>query len=219
MAKKKTAVKTPLKIGNETMVGDLMRLVIDQLEKLEAPWKDTKETTQKSILKTAEIEIENAVKKAIGILVAEDRPSVKATVGKVIFGSTVAINLVASTEDENILRLAKHKAGAVSLILMAPEVHGSDMTTAPQADKQQKELDVTSGDGPDALLEDAKQFVIEAQRCSISAVQRKLKIGYNRSARLVEALEKAKVVSEMQGNGTRKVLAAKKEDKKTKAKK
>ncbi|MCB1658195.1 MAG: hypothetical protein KDI39_08215, partial [Pseudomonadales bacterium] len=49
-------------------------------------------------------------------------------------------------------------------------------------------------------------FVLETRRASISFVQRKFKIGYNRAARLIEAMEMAGLVSAMQGNGTREVL-------------
>ncbi|MDM7482146.1 MAG: DNA translocase FtsK 4TM domain-containing protein [Halomonas sp.] len=59
----------------------------------------------------------------------------------------------------------------------------------------------------DALYDEAVQFVTETRKASISAVQRRFKIGYNRAARLVEAMEGAGVVSSMGGNGSREVLA------------
>ena len=58
----------------------------------------------------------------------------------------------------------------------------------------------------DPLYDEAVAFVIETRRASISAVQRKLKIGYNRAARVIEAMEAAGVVSEMGANGSREVL-------------
>lgn len=61
-------------------------------------------------------------------------------------------------------------------------------------------------DGPDELLEEAKRFVRESGRASISALQRRLLIGYNRAARLVEALEAAGVVTPMKSNGSREVI-------------
>ena len=58
----------------------------------------------------------------------------------------------------------------------------------------------------DALYDEAVNFVIESRRASISSVQRKLRIGYNRAARLIEAMEAAGVVTEMSSNGSREVL-------------
>jgi len=67
------------------------------------------------------------------------------------------------------------------------------------------------GDGDDsetdALYDEAVQFVLESRRASISAVQRKLKIGYNRAARMIEAMEMAGVVTPMNSNGSREVIA------------
>lgn len=65
-----------------------------------------------------------------------------------------------------------------------------------------------AGEGEqDPLYDQAVQIVVETRRASISGVQRRLKIGYNRAARIVEAMESAGVVSAMQGNGGREVLA------------
>jgi S-DNA-T family DNA segregation ATPase FtsK/SpoIIIE len=59
----------------------------------------------------------------------------------------------------------------------------------------------------DELYDQAVAFVTESRRASISSVQRQLRIGYNRAARLVEEMEAAGVVSRPEHNGQREVLA------------
>jgi len=59
----------------------------------------------------------------------------------------------------------------------------------------------------DPLYDEALKIVTETRRASISGVQRRLRIGYNRAARLIEEMEKAGVVGPMQSNGNREVLA------------
>ncbi len=61
----------------------------------------------------------------------------------------------------------------------------------------------------DPVYDQAAQFVIETQRVSISSIQRRFKIGYNRAARIVEAMEAAGLVSPMESNGNRQVLVPK----------
>jgi|GEM_PF-534285 hypothetical protein len=61
-------------------------------------------------------------------------------------------------------------------------------------------------DDQDELLGQAEQLVVSQQRASISFLQRQLRIGYNRAARLLEALEKAGVISAPEADGIRKVL-------------
>ena len=59
----------------------------------------------------------------------------------------------------------------------------------------------------DPLYDQAVQVVLQNKRASISLVQRHLRIGYNRAARLLEDMEKAGLVSSMQSNGNREILA------------
>ena len=59
----------------------------------------------------------------------------------------------------------------------------------------------------DELYDQAVSVVTESRKASISLVQRRLKIGYNRAARLIEKMESEGVVSAMQSNGTREVIA------------
>ena len=64
-----------------------------------------------------------------------------------------------------------------------------------------------AGGEQDELYDQAVRIVTESRRASISGVQRRLKIGYNRAARMMEDMERAGVVGELQSNGSREVLA------------
>ena len=63
------------------------------------------------------------------------------------------------------------------------------------------------GDESDPLYDEAVRIITETRRASISGVQRRLKIGYNRAARLIEAMEAAGIVTPPEHNGDRSVLA------------
>ncbi|MGB8078561.1 MAG: DNA translocase FtsK, partial [Gallionella sp.] len=68
-------------------------------------------------------------------------------------------------------------------------------------------LGESMGAEADPLYDQAVDIVLKNRRASISLVQRHLRIGYNRAARLVEQMEAAGIVSAMQSNGNREVLA------------
>jgi S-DNA-T family DNA segregation ATPase FtsK/SpoIIIE len=65
----------------------------------------------------------------------------------------------------------------------------------------------SNGGEADPLYDEAVSVVTETRKASISYVQRRLKIGYNRAARMIEEMEAAGVVSMVQANGSREVLA------------
>jgi S-DNA-T family DNA segregation ATPase FtsK/SpoIIIE len=75
-------------------------------------------------------------------------------------------------------------------------------------------IDASGGAAPgeldgeqDALYDQAVRIVTETRKASISGIQRRLKIGYNRAARMVETMEEAGIVGNLQTNGFREVLA------------
>ncbi len=76
-----------------------------------------------------------------------------------------------------------------------PGLRGIDTPTLDVADAEQ-----------DPLYDQAVQVVMETRKASISGVQRRLKIGYNRAARMVESMEAAGLVGPLQPNGTREIL-------------
>jgi S-DNA-T family DNA segregation ATPase FtsK/SpoIIIE len=76
-----------------------------------------------------------------------------------------------------------------------PGLIGIDPPTMEEIDAEQ-----------DPLYDQAVQIVIETRKASISGVQRRLKIGYNRAARMVESMEQAGLVGPLQSNGSREIL-------------
>ena len=58
----------------------------------------------------------------------------------------------------------------------------------------------------DDLYNEAVEFVVETRRASISSIQRKFRIGYNRAARLIETMEENGIVTPMNSNGSREVI-------------
>jgi S-DNA-T family DNA segregation ATPase FtsK/SpoIIIE len=75
----------------------------------------------------------------------------------------------------------------------------------PAVDEANEVSEVPSGE-KDPLYDQAVEIVLRTRRPSISLVQRHLRIGYNRAARLIEDMERAGMVSAMQSNGNREVL-------------
>jgi DNA segregation ATPase FtsK/SpoIIIE, S-DNA-T family len=80
------------------------------------------------------------------------------------------------------------------------------------ADSENGELGGSAGGEADPLYDEAVTIVLKNKRASISLVQRHLRIGYNRAARLVEDMERAGLVSPMQSNGNREILAPRSSD-------
>lgn len=115
----------------------------------------------------------------------------------------------AFVSDEEVHRVVEHlkqsgKADYISGVLDEVQTMGDGTvigaTGLPEAGS-------SGGEESDPLYDEAVKIVTETRRASISGVQRRLKIGYNRAARLVEAMEAAGVVSPPEHNGDRSVLA------------
>ena len=109
---------------------------------------------------------------------------------------------VADHEVHNVVRELKKGANPEYLEDVLREYTGSDMLPGEKPSNGGGE-----GGEADALYDEAVRIVTESRKASISYVQRRLKIGYNRAARMIEEMEMSGVVSQMQSNGSREVLA------------
>jgi S-DNA-T family DNA segregation ATPase FtsK/SpoIIIE len=108
---------------------------------------------------------------------------------------------VADAEVHRVVGALKARGGPqyIEGLLQAPEVAEAG-------------ADGGSGGGEaDPLYDQAVEVVLKNRRASISLVQRHLRIGYNRAARLLEDMEKAGMVSAMQSNGNREILVPQRE--------
>ncbi|WP_260680602.1 DNA translocase FtsK [Thalassotalea sp. PS06] len=83
--------------------------------------------------------------------------------------------------------------------ILSGETNADNLLPGEQAETEESELD--------ALYDEALAHVTETRRASISGVQRKFRIGYNRAARIIEQMEMSGVVSSPGHNGNREVLA------------
>ena len=111
----------------------------------------------------------------------------------------------AFVSDDEVHRVVEHLKATG-----APEYIEDILTGSGGDDEEGGEAGEGGGDAEsDPLYDQAVDIVLKNQRASISLVQRHLRIGYNRSARLIEAMEKAGLVSAMDGRGGREVLMKK----------
>jgi DNA segregation ATPase FtsK/SpoIIIE, S-DNA-T family len=111
----------------------------------------------------------------------------------------------AFVSDAEVHRVVKHLKASGPPVYLDEVLEGPSLPIpglSPQAGGGMEE------DGEqDALYDEAVRIVTETRKASISGVQRRLKIGYNRAARLVETMEEAGLVGPLQSNGSREVLA------------
>ncbi len=98
-----------------------------------------------------------------------------------------------------------HKVVAYLKNLAKPQYVEDVLEGAPEEAEDGALLEGQNGEA-DPLYDQAVEIVLKTRRASISLVQRHLRIGYNRAARLIEQMERAGMVSSMQTNGNREVL-------------
>ena len=96
----------------------------------------------------------------------------------------------------------------VNFLKKSSEVEYIDSLLSTEDDDPANPIDIDSNDDP--LYAEAVQVVMETKKTSISYIQRKLRIGYNRAANIIEAMESNGILSAQQSNGNREIL--KKED-------
>lgn len=182
---------------------DLLGALLDEIKQLQSPWQSMPQHLQSELIDRLRRRVEDNVKQAVSLIAAEGRVTVVGTLEQVTFKGAIKASIVLSKSNVHRLDLADNVNQEVLIVIMPAEQFTGGMDGI-QADEDQPDL--LEGVRDDQLYGEAVKFVRETKRASISAVQRHLKIGYNRAARLVEEMELQGVVTAMNTNGAREVV-------------
>lgn len=220
----------PSVLAHELLVHDLVNAGLFELQNLHSPYGKLNEGQQQEVIDRLTEAATEAVHNAIAIISSRNVSTIEVTMKEVKFNSKqLTLTSIVDAKDPNRHDLID-SAGRLCLLVMAPDDYAEGLDFI-QPDRDQKDLplhvsqltgnlfngqsseadDLDSepefiGD-QDPLYAEGIQFVTETRRASISALQRKLKIGYNRAARMLEWMELQGVVTPVDSNGGREVLA------------
>lgn len=226
----KLAGVEPSYLAHELLVHDLVNAGLFELKNLHSPYGKLNEGQQQEVIdrmtkaateatfnaiaiissrnvETIEVEVVDAKfkKKAITITASIDVNAPDATALAKVPGKMCLLVLAPTDYDEG-LDFIRPDRDQKDLALHVSDLTGSLFPAGGASADELASYDDNVPEGEDPLYSDAVVFVIESRRPSISAIQRKLKIGYNRAARMLVGMEQTGIVSAMNSNGTREVL-------------
>lgn len=221
----------PSYLAHELLVHDLVEAGLFELKNLHSPYGKLNEGQQQEVIDRVTEAAEKAVHNAISIISSRNVSTIEVTMKEVKFNSKqLTLTSIVDAKDPNRHDLID-SAGRICLLVMAPDDYNDGLDFI-QPDRDQHDLplhvsdltgslfqgstgpdepdgeDVFVGHDQDPLYANAVQFVASSRRTSISAIQRALKVGYNRAARMIEWMETQGVVTPMDTNGGREVIVA-----------
>ncbi|GAB3249012.1 DNA translocase FtsK [Chitinimonas naiadis] len=210
-----------LVLSEEFLLGELIKTVSRPFKTLLEPWNKLSEHEQANFMRQVADNTRNAVRAAVECIASGDRVNFRAHVEQVQFkqdGVKCQLTLPNSPEAHRLADVT----GQSIMVVIEDSARYLNVGDACKGDPDQPSLFDASAGGtePDAnvaplptdqedddLYEEAKRKILAKQDASINFLQRTLKIGYNRAARMMERMEAEKVVSPIATDGTRKVWA------------
>lgn len=195
-----------VQIAEETMLGDLTRAMLDEFKAAPDVWQKLSEDKQGEVIERLERRVADCVEQVVHIIASADRATIRARLEQLTTKDAVKALCIVSRKDRGAHDLLDSVGEEVLLVLPHAEQY-TEQTTGIEPDPDQADLALADDDNVDPLLTDALQTVRAAGRCTISLVQKELKIGYNRAAHLVELMERQGLVSATHGDGIRQVNA------------
>lgn len=218
----------PSDLAHELTVRDMVEAGLFEIKNIHAPWSKLNEGSQQEVIDRLTKAAEKSVWRAIAIISSRSVDTIPVTVVDAKFkAKAITVTAAIDAQDPNRHGLID-VAGKLCLLVLAPNdyaealdsnqpdrdqadlpLHVSELTGSlfnGQSGKNEPDSEPEFVGDQDPLYAEAVQFVVDTRRASISAVQRKLKIGYNRAARMIEWMEAQGIVTQMDSNGGREVL-------------
>lgn len=201
-----------VEIAKATMAGDLIAATLDELKAAPTVWQKMSEAQQQEAIYRITNRVTHNIEQAVMMIAAEARPSIRAKLAAVTIKDDLKATVLLSRHHPDRHEFIDSAGQEILIVLVnAEQFTGGKDGIKPDPDQPQLPLpgeDESAAEGDDPLLAEAVQHVTNEGKCSISFVQRILKIGYNRAAHLVEAMEQKGVVSPANASGHRQVLVA-----------
>ena len=220
----------PSMIAHELLVHDLVEAALFEFRNVRAPFHSLNEGQQQEVIDRVTESATKSVYNAISIISSRNVDTIPVTIVDAKFkAKAITVTAAIDAQDPNRHGLID-VAGRLCLLVLAPNDYAEGLDGI-KPDRDQKDLplhvsdltgslfaggsgpdepegdDVFVGDDQDPLYVEAVLFVTETRRVSISAVQRHLKVGYNRAARMFQWMETQGSVTERDTNGGRELIA------------
>ncbi|WP_317891594.1 DNA translocase FtsK [Pseudomonas sp. PDM13] len=211
----------PSELAHELLVHDLVAACLGELRNLKAAYSSLNESTQQEVIDRLTDAARDAATVAIRTISTRDVEHVQVEMKSIkVEAKTLTITAKVDAHEPSKHALTD-SAGKLCLLVIAPNDYEEAMDDI-VPDRDQKTLalpasEILGGldlrgsdddipDGDDPLYQDVVRVISETRRATISAVQRKFKVGYNRAARLIERMEREGLVTAPNSNGVRDVL-------------
>ncbi|WP_280049348.1 DNA translocase FtsK [Pseudomonas nitroreducens] len=204
---------TVVSLAAETLGRDILQVLLQEIRVLPGVWQQLPEQKQAAVIDRLRSTVDRTVKHAVKLISAGERPAIGGILESVAIKEGIKATFKVSQFDPLRHDLID-RAGKVCMLVVADAeeyLQGMD-TVVPDPDQSALALDEGEDDdidgtgAQDPLYIEAVSHAIDTRQVSISGLQRYLKIGYNRAARIVEELEAAGVVTAPNSNGEREVL-------------
>ncbi|WXL27727.1 DNA translocase FtsK [Ectopseudomonas mendocina] len=215
---------SPVQLSSETLGRDLLQVLLQEIRALPDVWPKLNEKKQAAVIERLTSTVTRATTHAVKLIAAGGNPTISGILESVAIKEGIKATFKVSQFDPMRHELIDSQ-GKVCLLVVANAADHLGGMEEVKPDPDQGELlgeqqtgdfedDVANAEaetGPgnqDPLYTEAIQFVIRERRPAISVLQRELKVGYNRAARIIEAMEADRVVGPADENGTRRVLVS-----------